>query len=181
MAARKEERILFVTVGTTLFDPLVRIASSSLFLNLVKELGFTTLRIQYGKGQYVPFQLECDQVEGIKCEAYRFKPSLQDDVQAASLIISHAGAGSIMEALAAGKKIIIVINDTLMHNHQWEVAYALSQRKYLKYVDKPSRLLEGGGEVVREVASEHYVPLKFPKGDANAFPNLLDGFMGYTV
>lgn len=173
------ERILFVTVGTTLFDPLIRIVASSPFLRLVKELGFTTVRVQYGKGEFIPF-LEERSVSGIACESYRFKPSLQDDVQSASLIISHAGAGSIMEALTAGKKIIVVINDTLMHNHQWEVAYALAQRRYLKYVDSPSELLERNGQLIRDVSSDQYKPQLFPVGDVKAFPKLLDNLMGYA-
>lgn len=35
----------------------------------------------------------------ITCESYRYKPTLQEDMQRADLVISHAGAGSIMEAL----------------------------------------------------------------------------------
>lgn len=37
----------------------------------------------------------------ISCESYRFKPTLQEDMARADLVISHAGAGSIMEALGA--------------------------------------------------------------------------------
>lgn len=173
------DQILFVTVGTTLFDPLVRVASSSAFLKLAKEIGFNLVRIQYGKGEYIPF-LDDSPVSGIKCESYRFKPSLQDDVQAASLIISHAGAGSIMEALIAGKKILVVINDTLMHNHQWEVALALAHREYLRYAHSPSELLERDGQLIKDVSSTQYVPRPFPKGDMKAFPKLLDDLMGYS-
>ena len=178
------ERILFVTVGTTSFDPLIRIVSSSTFLQLAKDLGYTTILVQYGKGEYIPFQDEPAQNKtnncGIHCEAYRFKPSLQEDVQSASLILSHAGAGSIMEALAAHKKMIVVINNSLMHNHQWEVAHALAQRGYLKYVDSPNGLLEEDGRMVREVSSKKYTPLTYPKGDVYAFSNLLDDLMGYS-
>lgn len=38
---------------------------------------------------------------GISCESYRFKSTLQQDMATADLVISHAGAGSIMEALGA--------------------------------------------------------------------------------
>ena len=33
-------------------------------------------------------------------------------------MISHAGAGSLFEALAAGKAVVAVPNGLLMHNHQ---------------------------------------------------------------
>ena len=41
----------------------------------------------------------------------------------ASLIISHAGAGSIMEGLSLNKLMLVVINSSLMVNHQTELAY----------------------------------------------------------
>lgn len=39
------------------------------------------------------------QTSDIKCDWYRFKPTLQEDMARADMIISHAGAGSVMEAL----------------------------------------------------------------------------------
>lgn len=58
----------------------------------------------------------------------------------ASLIISHAGAGSIMEGLSLEKLMLVVINSSLMDNHQTELAYALSKRQYLCCVDSPAYL-----------------------------------------
>lgn len=53
--------------------------------------------------------------EGISCDSYRYKPTLQDDMKRADLIISHAGAGSIMEALGEFNENAddIDIDDTL--------------------------------------------------------------------
>ena len=36
----------------------------------------------------------------------------------AALIISHAGSGSLFEALALGRPLLAVPNGLLMHNHQ---------------------------------------------------------------
>lgn len=33
------------------------------------------------------------------CQWYRFKPTLHEDMASADVIVSHAGAGSVMEAL----------------------------------------------------------------------------------
>ena len=43
------------------------------------------------------------------------------------MIISHAGAGSILEALEAQKLLLVVINDSLMDNHQMELASKMRQ------------------------------------------------------
>ena len=37
-------------------------------------------------------------------------------------MISHAGAGSILEAMESRKLLLVVINDSLMGNHQTELA-----------------------------------------------------------
>lgn len=52
--SEKTRRVVFVTVGTTCFDALVRAMDSE---NVKKELlakGYTHLLIQMGRGSYVP-------------------------------------------------------------------------------------------------------------------------------
>lgn len=156
------EKSIFVTVGTTSFDPLVQVSSSVEFCELIASLGYTKLTIQYGRGAYIPFstlQSAIDERQplvdsaNVQCHSYRFKPSLHMDVQNATLIISHAGAGSIMEALYADKPQIVVINDQLMNNHQYELAYALEQRQYLLCCATPDMLLSNAGEVIRKISS----------------------------
>ena len=51
----------------------------------------------------------------------------------ASLVISHAGAGSIGEALALKKSLVICVNETLMDNHQLELAEAVAEKNWCSY------------------------------------------------
>jgi len=36
----------------------------------------------------------------------------------AQLVVSHAGSGSVFEALKLRKQLVVVVNDALMDNHQ---------------------------------------------------------------
>jgi UDP-N-acetylglucosamine transferase subunit ALG13 len=46
-------------------------------------------------------------------------------MRGADLVISHAGAGSVLEALHAHKSLLVVVNDSLMDNHQTELAHKM--------------------------------------------------------
>ena len=56
---------------------------------------------------------------------------LDKEIDRSSLVISHCGAGILLEALRANKtdqattRCIAVVNESLMHNHQSEIADAL--------------------------------------------------------
>lgn len=212
-------RSIFVTVGTTKFDSLISTVSSSQFLSQISkpECGaYACVTVQYGRGAVVPFvtdnistsgveQSSDDQqhdssddnarlVEGVSCSSYRFKPTLRQDMEAADLIISHAGAGSIMEGLelcyaANGggskdgdvspkrrKKLVVVTNAALMNAHQSELADALEARGYLFVVNDPSELLKE--ETVRQMEKFEQIP--FEGGDGGAdFAALVDNHFGF--
>lgn len=157
---------VFVTVGTTKFDALVRAVDDSAVLKTLYHEGFTSLLAQIGHGKHVPtFVGET----GISCQSYRYKPTLQQDMARADLVISHAGAGSIMEALALGKALVVVVNSALMDNHQEELAEAMAQRNYLA-ATTPEKLAQ---TLVDFDDSEH-ARTPYPAATPEAFAAIVD-------
>jgi len=85
---------------------------------------------------------EAQNSTGIKIYYYRKKNSIASDIKNASLIISHAGTGTIIETLSLQQPLIVVINNTLMNNHQLEIAVKLAELGYIDYVPSPDKLVD---------------------------------------
>ena len=88
--------MIFVTTGTQLpFDRLMQAMHSWSVQNpgqtIVSQTGA-------GRGDY----------EDITCHAHLTQAAFQDHIQAADIIVAHAGMGSILMASEAGKPIVIM-------------------------------------------------------------------------
>jgi beta-1,4-N-acetylglucosaminyltransferase len=166
-------KAVFVTVGTTRFENLVTAATSQMALEWMASQGYTSLTIQYGTGKE-PEINHSDSPLTIQC--YSFRPSLDEDMQKADLILSHAGAGTVMETLRLRKKLVVVINTLLMDNHQTELAGAMAERGALFMVENPE-LLERRSTWV---SFQDFVPVPHTGGDDQDFPRLLDSYLGFS-
>lgn len=164
------KRSIFVTVGTTRFDRLVDAMTRPEALQWMTRNGYTNLIIQYGKG-HEPVMA---QDTSIHVRSYSFQPSLEQDMRDASLIISHAGAGTVMEALKYKKRLVVVINTALMDNHQTELAHAMAKRGHLFVVDTPSDLQD----MNTWNDFDAFVPIPHEGGDEMDFVRLLNQHMG---
>ena len=82
--------MVFVTVGTTQFEHLITTIDSLSFLTLLHQLGYTSLTVQYGTGE-PPQILSRPNPYDINVTLYTTSATYDDDVQKATLIISHAG------------------------------------------------------------------------------------------
>ncbi|KAJ1975862.1 UDP-N-acetylglucosamine transferase subunit ALG13 [Dimargaris xerosporica] len=120
---------VFVTVGTTGFSALVSQATSPTVLHELAHQGYSELLVQYGSSQ-AAFDAAMG-AKGIAVSGYAYKSSLASDLEAADLVISHAGSGTILECLTRAKPLVAVVNDSLMDNHQLELAEALAEQGYL--------------------------------------------------
>ena len=161
-----------MTVGTTRFDSLTEGVTQPKAFEWMKKNGYTDLVIQYGKGKEPQIPNDC----AVKCRTYRFQSSLEVDMKQADLIVSHAGAGTVMEALRMQKRLVVVINTLLMNNHQTELANAMAKRGHLFVVENPVHLRQI--EIWSDFDS--FVPIPHKGGDEHDFANRLNLHMGVT-
>lgn len=99
-------------------------------LDTLIELGFKDLVIQAGKSDLLERVVDSTTSDKINVELYRFKSSIADDISKADTVVGHAGAGTCLEVLRAGKKLIVVPNESLMDDHQTELADQLVDNGY---------------------------------------------------
>ncbi|KAK6355934.1 N-acetylglucosaminyldiphosphodolichol N-acetylglucosaminyltransferase catalytic subunit alg13, variant 2 [Orbilia javanica] len=130
---------VFITVGTTAFDSLIEALLVPTIIAQLSELGYDEIRVQYGKGKYVydaaftPELKDMVNETGISIGGFEYEDSVKitEFIKDADLIISHAGSGTILDALRYQKAIIVVPNESLMDNHQAELAKEMSKQKYV--------------------------------------------------
>ncbi|XP_020592382.1 UDP-N-acetylglucosamine transferase subunit ALG13 homolog [Phalaenopsis equestris] len=171
--SEKEQKMVFVTVGTTCFDALVKSVDSQHVRNELKKRGYTSVLIQMGRGSYIPSK-SCGEEDCLIVDYFNFSPSIADYLRSASLIISHAGSGSIFETLRLRKPLIVVVNEDLMDNHQSELAEELADRKHL-FCATPQTL----GQTIQTMDLDSLLP--FQSGDAIPVIKLINKFLGFPA
>ncbi|KAL8684008.1 MAG: hypothetical protein Q9186_000038 [Xanthomendoza sp. 1 TL-2023] len=142
------QRICFVTIGATAaFDQLLKSVLTSRFLQALRASGYTTLLLQYGKNgldilKDFEARVAAGQAfnSGIGISGFDFnKLGLGQEMwsvkaakdRAEGVVISHAGSGSILDAMRIEVPLIVVPNTSLLHNHQVDLAEELAKQGYL--------------------------------------------------
>ncbi|MBX7234030.1 MAG: hypothetical protein K1X65_06565 [Caldilineales bacterium] len=97
--------MIFCTVGTTDFDPLVKAVDA-----LAPELGEEVV-FQIGQGVYEPQHGPW----------FRLRPSIDDLLAEASLVIGHGGFGTVIEVISLGKPFVGVPNPDRYDRHQEQI------------------------------------------------------------
>ncbi|GLT72026.1 hypothetical protein SLA2020_439970 [Shorea laevis] len=167
----KLKRTVFVTVGTTCFDALVRAVDTREVKDELLKRGYTHLIIQMGRGLYTPTK-SGGEGGSLAVDFFTFSSSIADHLRSASLVMSHAGSGSIFETLRLGKPLIVVVNEDLMDNHQSELAEELAERKHL-YCARPQTL----NQTIASMNLESLLPYR--PGDAAPVAKLINRFLGF--
>lgn len=170
-ATMKPKRTVFVTVGTTCFDALVGMVNTREVREELFRKGYTHLLIQMGRGSYIPTKCSGED-KCLDVDYFTFSSSIADHLRSASLVISHAGSGSIFETLRLGKPLIVVVNEDLMDNHQSELAEELAERKHLLCAH-PQTL----HQTIVGMDLESLVP--YPPADATPVAKLINRFLGF--
>lgn len=125
---------VFITVGSTRFDQLVNVVLSETIQKELRLQGYHQITIQHGSSPIY---------DKPRLTAFAYAPNLKPFMEEASLIITHAGSGTLLEILRdlnTKPKLIVVINEHLMDNHQQELAMALASQGICQ-VTTPNGLL----------------------------------------
>lgn len=109
---------IFVTVGTTRFDSLIKAIDEKLS-GLEHEVTF-----QISDGIYKPKNFKY----------FNFTEDIKNYFLESDIVITHAGAGSIYELLELRKKIIIVPNLDRVDKHQSDIADYMDSNNYAKSI-----------------------------------------------
>ena len=128
-----------VAVGSFMFDELIQAIDTPELIQILEEKGFTHLTIQMGRGSYSAKNLKS--TDNLTVEIHKFTV-LDVLIKQSSLLISHCGAGILLEGLRADDTCCIaVVNETLMDNHQSEIADKLCDMNHI-HKGTPSNVIE---------------------------------------
>ncbi|KAK3682112.1 glycosyltransferase family 28 C-terminal domain-containing protein [Podospora appendiculata] len=140
-------RRCFVTIGATAgFRQLLAEIIQPEFLQCLSRHGFDELDVQCGP-DHPWFEehtktLNDTQTYGIQIRSFEYTKNMQEHmlacrsqpgVRQAGCVISHAGSGTILEALRYEVPLVVVPNPTLMDNHQAELAEECEAQKWAVY------------------------------------------------
>ena len=107
---------VFVTVGTTVFDSMIKAADKC--AGVLKDYQFT-FQIANSKNYKPDNGLSFD-----------FLDNIEDYYANSDVIITHAGAGTFYKLLEMHKKIIVVPNLERRDKHQADIARFAEENKY---------------------------------------------------
>jgi beta-1,4-N-acetylglucosaminyltransferase len=109
--------LIFVTVGTAHYDPLIQIIDELVGSGVIED----TVIGQIGRGIYIPKNFRY----------FRFLKSLKTAYSKASVIVSTGGAGTIIECATRGLRLVVVENASLMEGHQSQLIQEMANRGHL--------------------------------------------------
>jgi len=95
------------------FDELIQKIDEGVGAGLIKD----EVVCQIGPGAYKP----------VYCGFFSFKPTLAEEIEAASMVVAHGGTGSVLSLIAARKRFLAVCNPNADGDHQNQFLRRLSR------------------------------------------------------
>ena len=140
-----------MTVGTSLpHDDLIMKVDSLVNEDKIKD----EVIAQGGAGKYIPKNIKY----------FRFAPSLDEYYQKADIIISNCGAGTIMENVTAGRRLIVIQNPDITGGHEWEIVTKMEKGEHLIWA-KSLDELEGSILAASTMRFKRFEPKQFILSD----------------
>ncbi|KAK8906095.1 hypothetical protein QC760_005989 [Botrytis cinerea] len=146
-------KVAFVTVGATAtFKELIEEVFASHTLQALAKEGYTKLRVQAGPdAEYWKNNIPAEKGSELEIEVFDFdRNGLGHEMRqckrggfygtgesSEGVVISHAGSGTILDALRIGVPLIVVPNTSLLDNHQVELADELERQGYVTKTSGP--------------------------------------------
>ncbi|CAI6320363.1 unnamed protein product [Periconia digitata] len=139
-------KVCFVTTGATApFTTLIESMLNPSSIDALLEIGVTDVLIQYGTARetfdkYAETAREklrqashgpTLSIEGMAFSNHGLHEQFVRVQESGGLVVSHAGSGTILEALRFHISLIVVPNKQLLDNHQEELADAMEKSRYL--------------------------------------------------
>ena len=160
--------MIFVTVGSRNypFDRLFKKLDELYDKGMIKDKMFA----QIGTSAYKPKHFEYK--DFISPEEF------ETIIEKSDIIISHGASGSIMKALNAGKKVIVVTRlekyGEHINDHQIQNNEAFRDNNYVLMADLE---LNNLGECIKKVKSKNNGLVKWNNKDPMAIVNMIDKFI----
>ena len=160
---------ILVTVGTTKFEELIRYLDNDQFYLILDSNGFNTIIFQIGYGEYTPSKFQKLSLKNLKVKVITLVPMFENIINESEYIITHCGAGSLLESLKNKKKVVGVINDKLMDNHQIELASQLLEENYIFLNTKLDNLISD----IAYIINSQKVLREYPDFNYDVIPNVI--------
>lgn len=195
----KPSKTCFVTIGATAsFSALIKAVLSKDFCKALQSHKYTDLLIQYGKDGKTLYEQslslnEEDFQGGSQLNISGFdidmaglgrymRQAKGTGVKGAvdGVVVSHAGSGTILDALRISVPLIVVPNTELLDNHQVELAEVLAEQEYVVYgrLENLAQALDDA-EALRKRQKEWPPPNSGEHRQARGLKGVMDDEMGF--
>ena len=139
--------MIFITTGTSLpHDGLIKKIDDLKAMGQLRDVIYA----QIGNGKYIPNYIRW----------LRFVGNMDAVYDRADLIISNCGAGTILENVVKGRKLIVVQNPDIIGGHEWELVSKMEKLGCLLWCKDIDNILADIKRAM-EIDFKRFIPEKF--------------------